>query len=176
MRKILSNAIGFQLAWWACIAGAAYGYEWAAIGFCAVLAALHFSQVSKPRAELQLVTSTWLMGMAMDTILQLVGVIEFKGAALGPLSPYWLWVLWAMFAMTLNVSMAFLQHQPGWVCALLGAIFGPISYYGGAQVGAATGADTPAQWLLIGLEWMLLMPLLIKLARRTQSSESLPLK
>ena len=162
---MILNAIGFQLGWWACIAGAAYGYEWAAIAFCGVLAALHFSQIPQPRPELQLVCITWLVGLVMDTVLQFAGAIQFKGAALGLLSPYWLWVLWAMFAMTLNVSMAFLQRQPSWACALLGAIFGPLSYYGGVQMGAATGLDTPAKWLLIGLEWMLLMPILVKLAR-----------
>ncbi len=162
---MIFNAMGFQLAWWACIAGAAYGYEWAAIAFCGVLAALHFSQVPQRLAELQLVLMTLLIGVVMDTVLQFVGVIEFKGHALGPLSPFWLWAVWAMFGMTLNVSMAFLQRLPTWLCAILGGVFGPISYYGGARVGAAIGADTPVQLLLIGLEWMLLMPLLVKLAR-----------
>ena len=142
------------------------------MSLCAVLACLHFLGVKNPLSELQMVLATWLIGMVTDTILQWVGVIQFKGAALGNLSPYWLWVVWIMFAMTLNVSMAFLQRQSTWVCALLGAVFGPLSYYGGAQVGAATGANMPIQLLLIGFEWMLVLPLLVKLASRLNSAST----
>ena len=53
------------------------------------------------------------------------------------LIPFWLIVLWALLATTLNHCLAW-TAQPRWRAALLGAIGGPLSYYAGQRLGAVT--------------------------------------
>ena len=166
MNKIV-NALGFQAGWWACVAGVGHGFEIESIVFCSLLVCGHLYVSSSPRREVQLGLWSILVGIVVDSMLQHWEVIRFDGWALGPLSPFWLWALWGMFAMTLNSSLDFLKRQSLITSAVLGLGFGPMTYYAGAQLGAATLELTPTHWLTLGVAWMLTMPLLVIAARRT---------
>ena len=48
---------------------------------------------------------------------------------LAALAPYWLVVMWALFATTINVSMAWMKNR--WLLAVvMGAVFGPMAFAG----------------------------------------------
>ena len=166
MNKLI-NALGFQAGWWACIAGVGRGLELEAIGFCALLAGAHLYFAQFPQQELKLAALALVFGVLLDASLQQFAVIDFYGWALGPLSPFWLWALWVLFAFTLNSSLAFLQKQPRVTAALLGLVFGPLTYYAGAKLGAAALDASPTHMFLIALAWMLAMPLLVIAAQHT---------
>ncbi len=164
MSKFL-NAIGFQAGWWACVAGVGHGREFEAMVFCALLAGIHLRCSKHPLHEAQLALVAWIVGVGVDSSLQSLGVIRFHGGSLAPLSPFWLWALWVMFAFTLNASLAFLQKSLG-LAALAGLLFGPITYYAGAQLGAASLETSPTHLLGLAVAWMLAMPLLVLAAQR----------
>ncbi len=164
MSKLL-NAIGFQAGWWACVAGVGRGREWEALVFCALLAGIHLRCSKHPLQEARLALVAWIVGVGMDSLLQHLGVIRFHGGALAPLSPFWLWALWVMFAFTLNASLSFLHKSLG-LAALAGLAFGPMTYYAGAQLGAASLEAAPAHLLALAVAWMLAMPLLVWAAKR----------
>ena len=167
--SVVINALGFQAAWWACIVGAGHGFDREAIVFCVILAVLHL-RISKHRwPECQLGLFAVLLGVVVDSLLQALSVIRFAGAALEPLSPFWLWTLWGMFALTLNASLAFLKGQPLIVSAALGLLFGPATYYAGTNLGAAELDVTPVRMLALGTAWAIAMPLLVVIAQRTNS-------
>jgi len=166
--NLVINAVGFQVAWWALVAGVAPGYEGAALALSALLAAAHLRYFSpRPKRELGLAGSAWLLGLGFDSLLQAGGFITFQGASLGPLSPFWLWALWALFGLTLDASMSFLQRRHWSLSAVLGGIFGPLSYLAGAKLGAATLVATPLNFGALALAWAIAMPLLVWLARST---------
>jgi len=164
------NALGFQSAWWLCVAGVGHGLELPALAYGWVLMGLHLFFAPHPRHELQLAAVAVALGVVVDTGLQTAGVIDFYGWALGPLSPFWLWVLWALFAMTLNASLSFLQSQPLWLSALAGLVFGPLTYVAGAELGAAALVVTPWHLGALALTWLMALPLLVHLAKQLSLS------
>ena len=165
MNKLI-NAVGFQAGWWACVAGVGLGLEIESIVFCAVLAGLHLYASPAPRQECLLAVLTVIVGIGVDSLLQHLSIIQFDGKALDPLSPFWLWALWGIFALTLNSSLAFLQRQSLILSAILGLAFGPLTYCAGAQLGAATLDATLPHLLALALAWMLTLPLLVLAAQR----------
>jgi len=166
MRKLL-NAAFFQTVWWACVAGAGRGWELLAVSYGAALACIHLFYTEHPLKELKLAARVVLMGIVVDSTLQYFSIIEFYGWALGPLSPFWLWLLWAWFAMTLNSSLAFLKSTPWMIAALAGLLLGPINYYAGATMGAASFDSSLAHVAAIGLMWAIALPTMVFMAGNT---------
>lgn len=164
--RLFLNILGFQTAWWACIAGVGRGFEIPALLYGLVLAGLHLRFAHQPGQEAKLALLALVVGMAVDTLLQMASVIGFYGWALGPLSPFWLWLLWALFAMTLNTSLAFLQNHTLWLSAAAGLVFGPLTYYAGAQLGAASFDNTPVHLGALAITWGFALPVLVYAAQR----------
>lgn len=162
----LLNALGFQAGWWACIAGVARGLEIEAIIFCFCLISIHLYFSKNPLLEVKMGLVGLLLGVWVDTGLQYFSVMGFYGWALGPLSPFWLWTIWVMFALTLNSSLAFLQSQPLFLSGGLGMIFGPMTYYAGAKLGAADLDDSINHIVCLGVAWTLAMPLMVFIAQQ----------
>jgi hypothetical protein len=163
--RLFFNILGFQTAWWACIAGVGRGLEIPALLYGLVLAGLHLRFAQQPQQEAKLAALALVVGMVADTLLQMTSVISFYGWALGPLSPFWLWLLWALFAMTLNTSLSFLQTHTLWLSALAGLVFGPLNYYAGAQLGAASFDNTPVHLGALAITWGLALPVLVCAAK-----------
>lgn len=164
--RLFLNILGFQTAWWACIAGVGRGFEIPALLYGLVLAGLHLRFAHQPGQEAKLAVLALVVGMAVDTLLQMASVIVFYGWALGPLSPFWLWLLWALFAMTLNTSLVFLQNHTLWLSAAAGLVLGPLTYYAGAQLGAASFDNTPVHLGALAITWGLALPVLVYAAQR----------
>ncbi len=163
--RLFLNILGFQTAWWACIAGVGLGFEIPALLYGLVLAGLHLRFAHQPRQEAKLAVLTLVIGMAADTLLQTTSVISFYGWALGPLSPFWLWLLWVLFAMTLNTSLKFLQSHTLWLSAAAGLVFGPLTYYAGAQLGAASFDNTLVHLGALAFTWAMALPVLVYAAK-----------
>jgi Protein of unknown function (DUF2878) len=163
--RLFLNILGFQTAWWACIAGVGRGLEIHALVYGLVLASLHLRFAHQPQQEAKLATLALVVGMVADTLLQMTSVISFYGWALGPLSPFWLWLLWVLFAMTLNTSLAFLQNHTLWLSVVAGLVFGPLTYYAGAQLGAASFDSTPFHFSALAITWGFALPVLVYAAK-----------
>jgi hypothetical protein len=163
----LLNALGFQAAWWACVLGAAGHREVVALVFCAVLAELHLFKSPTTESDILLGLISVGTGIVLDSLLQYCSVITFKGWAFSPLSPYWMWMIWWMFALTLNSSLAFLKRYHWAWSALAGAVFGPLSYLAGARLGAAEMNSNAANISVLALSWALVLPSLVSLANRS---------
>ncbi|MFG0379370.1 DUF2878 domain-containing protein [Pseudomonas sp. zbq_18] len=127
-RSLILNALLFQVGWFACIFGATR--PWLLTVALACLAA-HFIWIAHWRNEGRLVASVALFGCALDSFLLNLGVFDFAGDS--RLLPAWLALLWALFATTLNHSLAW-SARPWWLASVLGAVGGPLSYYAGAQL------------------------------------------
>jgi hypothetical protein len=164
--RLLLNALGFQTAWWACVAGVGFGLEIPALVYCLVLVGLHLAFAPKPWSEIKLAAIALKIGLLVDTLLQTTAVIGFNGLALGHLSPFWLWMLWVMFALTLNTSLAILQTQPLWLSALAGLVFGPLTYIAGAKLGAAVFDGSIIHVGALALAWFIALPLLVYAAKK----------
>jgi hypothetical protein len=159
------NALGFQLGWWACVAGVGVGLEVPALVFCLALTTALVYFAPNPLLEIKLATAACLLGVVLDTGLQYFSVISFYGWSLGLLSPFWLWLLWVMFALTLNSSLSFLQKLPLGLSAAAGFLFGPLTYYAGAKLGAASFDSTVSHLVVLAVTWMVALPCLVWLGK-----------
>ncbi len=147
-RSLILNALLFQLGWFACVFGAQR--PWLLLIAVGCLAA-HFIWIAPWRAEWRLLASVTLLGSVLDSSLQQLGVFDFPGDSL--LLPFWLALLWALFATTLNHSLAW-TARPWWLGALLGALSGPLSYYAGARLaGVGLPLGTEQSLLLLAMIW-----------------------
>lgn len=154
MPKLIVNALLFQLGWFACV----FGGDSLWLLIVGVAVAVHLCWTSSWLAEGKLLLSVFLAGSALDSFLLNLGVFDFGEPR--TLIPLWLALLWLLLATTLNHCLAW-TAQPWWRGSLLGAIGGPLSYYGGAQIaGVGLPYGTWPTLLLLALIWAAVMPLL----------------
>jgi len=164
--KIAVNFIAFQIGWFACILGAANGMPWIGLLVGALVISFHLFSVDKPAKELNLILYAVVIGIVLDSLLVMSGWLSYpNGILLDGTAPYWILMLWALFASTLNVSMRWM-HDKYWVAAIFGAVGGPLSYLAGARLGAVTFIELQPALLALALGWALAMPCLIRLSKQ----------
>ncbi len=155
------NFVLFQAGWFACVLGAAHHQVfWAVAGSLAYIAFLIWRSTS-PRREFSLLTKVLIYGIATDTLIMYLGVLDFQDAWPSPLlSPAWMWALWLLVGSTLNGSLSWLRKNPI-LGSVLGAICGPLSYEAGIRLGAANwgSGGQILGFCLIGVVWAIAMPL-----------------
>jgi len=162
----LANFVAFQLGWFACVLGAAYGLPWAGTAAALAIVAWHLSRAPRPRAELALVLGAAGIGALWDSALAALGLVAFpNGTLVEGTAPHWMVALWMVFATTLNVSLAWLRRSL-LVAAALGAVGGPLAYLAGAKLGALVFLQHDLALAALALGWGVLTPLLVVLARR----------
>ena len=163
---VVVNFIAFQIGWFACVLSAARGLPWAGTAVAAAIVGVHVARGARPRAELKLIGIALLIGVMWDSLLLTLGWLDFaSGVAIDGVAPPWILALWALFAMTLNGSLGWLKRRPG-VAALLGAVAGPLAYWGGAKLGAVVLVAPVPALIALSVGWAVFTPLLALLARR----------
>ncbi len=166
MTKIV-NVLLQQSGWFACVLGAAWGRPWTGAGVALILVSIHLMLVKDRGPELRLLLAAGLLGTVLDTIQGNLGIVEFRsGYILNWLCPLWVTVLWMQFATLLHFTADWMSRRY-LLAVLLGAFGGPVAFYGGARLGAATLHPNLAVSLIaLALEWAVAMPLLVWLADR----------
>jgi hypothetical protein len=163
---ILSNFILFQIGWFACVLGGAYDLPWAGTGVALAIVALHLVRARRRRDELTLVVIAAAIGAVFDSALVLAGWVAYhSGTLVSGTAPHWLVAMWMLFAATLNVSLRWLRRLP-LAGAALGAVGGPLAYWGGARLGAMEFLAPTAATVALAIGWAVLTPCLCRLAQR----------
>lgn len=99
-------------------------------------------------------------GLGAELLTVTGGVIQFTGTEW---LPAWLILLWFGFAGMALMMFDWLRGR-AWLAAILGGVFGPITYFAGTRIGAAELQVEPAiaATVYIGM-WALLMVLVARL-------------
>lgn len=140
----------FQLAWFACVLGAASGRVGLGCGIAVVALAAHFAWwTADRRADLVLVGVAVAFGAIADSSLIALGRIEYVAPLAGRFAPAWILVLWAWFAATQMHSMQWLQARPLLAIAL-GLVGGPLSYVAGERLDALRFVEPRGTGLAMG--------------------------
>lgn len=162
--NLLINVAVFQIGWFACVLGAAADMSLLGSGIAVLLIAIHLSKVANPRAELYLVAVAIVIGFFWESLLLSQQWLAYAGSTTGSiLAPYWLVVMWALFAITINVSMAWMKNR--WFLAVvMGAVFGPMAFIAGEKLGAVEFLDNQRALIALSCGWAVLMPLILWLA------------
>lgn len=161
--RILLNFVLFQIGWFACVLSAAAGNPMLGVGVAAVIIAIHLAMANQKQHEIILIISAILTGLVWDSFLVWQNWIDYSsGMMITNAAPYWIVVMWGLFATTLNVSLAWLKQKMV-LAALLGAVAGPLAYYAGFKLNALQFNDTTVALIALAIGWALFTPLLMRL-------------
>ena len=162
---MIVNIVLFQIGWFACVLCAARDLPWAGTGVALVVAAIHLARAARPAEELKLIALALVIGVVWDSALVALGWITYpSGTLIAGTAPHWILAMWAIFATTLNISMRWMKKR--WLIAfVLGAVCGPLSYWGAGRLGAATFTEPMAALVALALGWGVIMPTVPFVAR-----------
>ena len=167
MIPVILNFVFFQLVWGISLAGVVYGYAWWGPAALCGFMVWHGATAPTARADFVLAGTAVVIGLVLDSVYARADLISYGGSMFwSGVAPLWILGLWANFALTMNGCMRWLQSRKA-LAAVLAFVFGPLSYYAGIALGAATIIGE--QWLLftaIGVAWAVVLPLLLGLAER----------
>lgn len=163
----LINFIGFQVGWFACVLGAAFGSWWFGPVVVCLLFVLHTRLREDWKIDLYIVIVAMAVGLIGDSLLALCGVIEFRTSPFPAwISPPWMVFLWANFAFTLRTSLNWLRGRY-FLGSVLGLISGPLAYVAGERLEAIRfAAELPTAILILAVFWGAATPLLLFIASR----------
>lgn len=154
-RHPLIETAAFQLTWFLCLYSKGFGT------LCVLTVYLLFAAPQFPHIMrgLLFVTLATGIGCAIDSLYTANGWLQFPSVTQG--ISFNLMALWVCFSCTLLTLFSWL-HRRWWLASLLGAVFGPLSYYAGMQLGSVAFPRGLLPTLALYSEsWALLFPMLI---------------
>ena len=166
MVMTLSNLVLFQIGWFACVLSGAAQRPLIGALTAMTIVLIHLLRADSREEELKLVLIAVLIGAVWDSILVWQEWLQYSSGILIPnTAPYWIVLMWALFATILNVSLRWLRGR--WViAALAGAIGGPLAYYSGHRLGALQFGNEIVALMALAIGWAILTPVLMALAAR----------
>ena len=155
-----------HIGWFVCVISAARGVGWLGVLLTLGALAYHLWRAQRPFEEAKLLVVAVLLGGIWESFLVWRGLLVYpNGIVIPSLAPYWILALWAQFAVQFNVLFVWLKNRL-WLASVLGAIAGPLSFRGGAALGAVHFPNVPLALGTLALGWAVLFPALLALSRR----------
>ncbi len=155
-----------QAGWFACVIGAEKGVAWIGVAFVIILITVHLQRVAQPVNEAKLITSVVVIGGIWESVVVYFGLLAYPTSTeIHGLAPVWLLALWGLFAAQVNTTYTWLKPRIA-LASLLGAIAGPLSFHGGAALGALQFAKPWPATVTLACGWAVLLPVVIVLSRR----------
>ncbi len=153
----LTNVLLFQGVW----LGAALLRDDALLILISLIV-VHFWLSPNRRHDLWCVLLLTPLGIAVDTLPSLTGVVSFNSTF--TVMPVWMMLLWVALVFSLNHSLSWLHNLAIYWQASLGALAGASSYLAAERLGALSFSVSSQQaFALYALIWLLLLPLLLHL-------------
>ncbi|MDO6568095.1 DUF2878 domain-containing protein [Alteromonas sp. 1_MG-2023] len=171
----LLNFFWFQGIWWLVVL-----YQSTFITLCVVMCLLGAWIVFSPirKSDFKIMVSVLLLGTLVDSLLMITGVFGFetgawlRGSATHLVIPIWLMFLWAALGGSIQHSLSAFANRP-WLAAIGGAIFAPVSYFGGEAFGAVTfGYSSTITFIILAIVWAFVFPLCFVVAGLIADSDN----
>jgi hypothetical protein len=148
------NLIIYQVTWFICVLGG-NNLSWIPLLFLGIH--IYLSQYKK--ADVILIISLFIVGILIDGTLKTLGLFSFTSDSF-PI-PYWLMVVWLVLATLPNHSLAWMKKRL-FLSAFFGALGGPLAYWAGVRLGAASFNWPLLQsFITLAVVWALLWPLVM---------------
>jgi hypothetical protein len=165
------NVVFLQVLWCGAILGAANEMMMPALAWFVMFFCWHAWFNGHARQDLAIVLLATPVGFVLDSLWVQLGLLKFSYAIPHPgFAPYWIAMLWAGLALTVNHSLRWLQSRP-LAAAVLCMISAPLSYFAASRLGAAEIIEPLRLYVLLGLSWAVFIPLLLLFARSLDKPE-----
>ena len=164
------NLLGYQSGWFVTVIGANHGRTWPAWAAAGLLCGGHMATSDRRGLDVRLGLSAALLGTLLDGLWASSGLLRYSPAMPAvPLlgCPLWILALWIAFSTTVSRSLGWLRGRIG-MAALLGAVGGPLAYWGAARGWGVVAFSTPA-WeavLALGAGWGMALGILVSIFTR----------
>ncbi len=168
----VGNAVGYQIVWLCCVAGAGQQLAWLGPLAAAIFIVATLIFGGRFHDDLRMLGLAIVTGVVVDSAFAMTGWLRYSAAWPWPdLAPIWIIALWAAFSMTLNHSMSFLRNRP-LLTAVLGFFGGPLAYWSAAGAFDAVNFGVPVAWVIaaLALSWACALPLIFQLDRMLRPS------
>lgn len=168
----LLNVTIYQVGWFCCVLGAAWGFPIAGALFALLLAGLHLLLAVSWKNEALLMAAACLLGVLVDSIQQALGLFTFtRDPAWTLWLPLWVFVIWAQFATLFHYALHWLSGRY-FLAAIFGLVGGPLAYWAGIRIGAASFGDNPTLTVVtLAIVWAMVTPLLCWLSDAIDKEE-----
>lgn len=164
-RTIITNIVLFQLGWFACVLGGAYGYALIGSLLAVAIILLHCYRAVDSLSESRLLVLALITGLIFESIITWQGLARYNhGQLFDVMAPLWMILMWPLFATTLNLSMRWLKNLNPVLIGLFGAAFAPLAYYAGYKLGAVEYDHLTLSLSIIAIAWAVLLPALVRLS------------
>ena len=169
--KVVNFAM-YQVGWFSCVLGAAWGNQVSGALLALLLIVIHLVLASSRKTEAFFMFCVCLLGIGIDSIQHAFGVFAFETDPNWPLwLPLWIFIIWAQFASLFHYALYWLNGRY-LLASCFGLIGGPLAYWGGVGLGAARFGEKPLLSILsLALVWALVTPMLFWLSRAIDSRE-----
>ena len=156
----------YPAGWLACMFSAASGRPWLGAIYAVLVMVVHVFGARPWESEFVLLLAASVLGACSESWLLQAGLVHYANVSThSMLAPYWIVLVWGLFATILNTALRWLRGQ--WFAQVLGGLIGgPAAYYVGAQCGAIKLAGSLRAVLAIGLLWAVTIPTLMSLVTR----------
>lgn len=169
-RGALATLIGFQAVWWIAALSAAEGTG--VPGLVAALAFAGYRLMAQARGEglLRAMLLSATCGFLAESVLCASGLVRYTAPWPGEAwAPPWIVGLWLAFGGTIDTLRRMAPKLTLAHAAMLGALAGPASYLGAAEIGALELAQPPiGSVIAIAVIWAAVLPLLLLLHDHVQ--------
>lgn len=153
--KNLLIIIGFKIVWLSCVFGELYSNS--LLGFFTGIIFLTIFLIFKIK-KIDIIKKILFfsaIGYIFDSFLSYFGLYKIDAQINFLFLPLWFLVLWPSFCCLFADALTFLKNKLSFAI-ILGAFFGPLSYYAGLSTGLAN-ISSMLVFLLISLFWSLIM-------------------
>ena len=162
MKKIIINALLYNMGWYTCVTG---GNTLSVIAATLIIT-IHLSFIADNNKEWFLIILVTAVGVSVDSFWFYLGILENPDKSL--MIPLWLVMLWATFATTLNHCLRWFKEKL-LVAAIAGSIAGPFFYYLGSRLSDVSMTEPLiSSMLLIAVSWSIVLPLLFIIAQKLE--------
>jgi hypothetical protein len=171
--KLLNVAI-YQVGWFCCVLGGANGFPVAGALTALALCIVHLVLAKARSSEAKLMLFACLLGVLVDSTQQALGLFTFKTDPGWPLwLPLWVFVIWAQFATLFHYALYWLKGRY-LLAGIFGLLGGPLAYWGGIRMGAATFGENPvATIIVLAFVWATVTPLLCRVSAYLDEEEGI---
>ena len=166
MKNILINIILFQIGWFACVLTAASSQPIFGAIISFVIIVSHILMSKQYKQELRIIIIAMMIGLFWDSLIVSAGWLTYQsGMVVDFMAPYWIVLMWALFATTINSSLSWMKEKLI-LSSVFGAIAGPLAYYAGVKLGAVEFLNEINALIALSIGWALFTPLLLKLSTK----------
>ena len=155
LKKNLFTILSFKIVWLSCFFGEIYFSS--LVGFVVgviFLGTFIFFQQKKLLIIKKIFIFSFI-GYSFDSLLSFLGFYKINAQINFLFLPLWFLVLWPCFSCLLIDVLKFLKYKKIFI-TILGAIFGPLSYYAGISAGLAS-VSSMTIFILMSFFWAMLM-------------------